>query len=166
MNVHLLQLRQELASAMEAAQHRDGVHVPAGKWTCAEILEHLFLTYKNTSRGLEKCLEKGIPLATSSTLKQRVATVAVVSFGYLPEGRKSPERAVPMGMSAEEVRATILTEIDRMESGFANCERRFGAKTKILDHPVLGPLNALQWSKFHLVHGRHHVRQMRERGRL
>ena len=164
MDSHLKQLRMELESAMQTPQ-RDG-DIAAGKWTCAEILEHLFLTYTNTNRALAKCLETGTPLATSSTLRQRVATVAVVNFGYFPEGRKSPERAVPKGTPAGEVRATILTEIDRMESGFADCERRFGAKTKILDHPVLGPLNAQQWHKFHLLHGRHHVRQMRERGKL
>jgi hypothetical protein len=32
-----------------------------------------------------------------------------------------------------------------------------------MDHPFLGPLTASQWRKFHLVHGRHHARQIRER---
>jgi len=53
-----------------------------------------------------------------------------------------------------------------MESGFDDCERRFGVTTKIMDHPLLGPLTASQWRKFHLVHGRHHAQQIRERGQL
>ena len=42
----------------------------------------------------------------------------------------------------------------------AQCEERYGARVKVLDHPVLGPLTAKQWRKFHLIHGRHHVRQI------
>jgi hypothetical protein len=30
-----------------------------------------------------------------------------------------------------------------------------------LDHPILGPLTGGQWRKFHLVHGLHHVKQIR-----
>jgi hypothetical protein len=30
----------------------------------------------------------------------------------------------------------------------------------LLDHPILGPLNATQWRKLHLVHGRHHLKQL------
>ncbi|MGZ7099671.1 MAG: DUF1569 domain-containing protein [Candidatus Angelobacter sp.] len=30
-----------------------------------------------------------------------------------------------------------------------------------MDHPVLGPLTAAEWRKFHLVHGLHHVKQIR-----
>jgi hypothetical protein len=30
----------------------------------------------------------------------------------------------------------------------------------LLDHPILGPLTAAQWMKFHRVHGMHHVKQM------
>jgi hypothetical protein len=53
-----------------------------------------------------------------------------------------------------------------METGFNDCECRFGSATKILDHPILGPLTAEQWRKFHWVHGRHHARQIRERANL
>ncbi len=50
-----------------------------------------------------------------------------------------------------------------MGSGLDACERRFGARTKIMDHLFLGPLTASEWRKFHWVHGRHHARQIRER---
>lgn len=53
-----------------------------------------------------------------------------------------------------------------MESGLSDCERRFGAVTKITDHPLLGPLTASQWRKFHWVHGPHHAKQIRERRKL
>jgi len=163
MDSYLERLRQELEDATGGASASGMTHAPAGKWNAAQILEHLFLTYKHTNGGLAKCLERGAPLATRATPKQRMATLMVVNLGYVPGGRKAPERATPRGMSPEEVQQAIAPELQRMASGLEDCERRFGARTKIMDHPFLGPLTAKQWRKFHLVHGRHHARQIRER---
>ena len=160
---HLEHLRRELEAAIDGASDSALGQAPAGKWNSGQILEHLFLTYKNTNWGLGKCLEKGAPLATHRTLKHRLSTLLVVNFGYMPEGRKAPDRAVPRGIALGEVRSTIFVEIEKMESGLADCERRFGAGTKIMDHPFLGPLTANEWRKFHLVHGRHHAAQIWER---
>jgi hypothetical protein len=163
MNSYLERLRQELEDAIGGASPSALAQAPAGKWNAAQILEHLFLTYKNTNRGMAKCLEQGAPLATRATLKQRVATVIVVNLGYVPGGRKAPERTIPRGMSPEEVQQAIAPELQRMGAGLDDCERKFGARTKIMDHPFLGPLTADGWRKFHWVHGRHHARQIRER---
>jgi len=66
-------------------------------------------------------------------------------------------------MAPEEVRQALAPELYKMSAGLDDCERKFGVRTKILDHPILGPLTADEWSKFHWVHGRHHARQIRER---
>ncbi len=163
MNSYLERLRRELEDAVGGAGASDLAKAPAGEWTGGQILEHLFLTYMHTNRGLAKCLEQGAPLATRATLKDRFATLLVVNLGYLPGGREAPERAVPRGMSPEEVQHAIAPELQKMGSGLDDCERRFGVRTKILDHPILGPLTADEWRKFHWVHGRHHARQIRER---
>jgi len=163
MNSYLERLRRELEDAVGGAGASDLAKAPDGKWSPAQIMEHLFLTYKHTRRGLEKCLEQGAPLATRATLKDRFATVLVVNLGYLPGGRKAPERAVPQGMSPEEVQQAMVPELQKMGTGLDDCERRFGVRTKILDHPLLGPLTAEEWRKFHWIHGRHHARQIRER---
>jgi hypothetical protein len=163
MDLSLERLRQELEDAIGSASPSTLAQAPAGKWNAAQILEHLFLTYKNTNRGMERCLERGAPLATRATVKQRVATLLVVNLGYLPEGRKAPERVVPRGIPPEEVWRALVPELQAMGSGLDDCERRFGARTKIMDHPFLGPLTAGEWRRFHCVHGRHHARQIRER---
>jgi hypothetical protein len=95
MNSYLERLRQELEGAIGGASPSALAQAPAGKWNAAQILEHLFLTYKNTNRGMAKCLEQGAPLVTRATLKQRLATLIVVNLGYVPGGRKAPERATP-----------------------------------------------------------------------
>lgn len=163
MDFPLERLRQELEDAIGSASPSSLAQAPAGKWNAAQILEHLFLTYKNTNRGVAKCLEQGAPLATRATVKQRVATFLVVNLGYLPEGREAPERVTPRGTPLEEVQRALGSELQKMGAGLDDCERRFGPRAKILDHPFLGPLTAGEWRKFHWVHGRHHARQIRQR---
>ncbi len=163
MSSHLDRLQQELESALLGATAASLGQARAGKWSTAQILEHLFLTYKNTAKGLTKCLEKGSPLATRATTTQRFATLLLLKTGYFPPGRKAPERTIPDGMPAEEVRQAVFAEIRAMAARLDECERKFGAATKLLDHPVLGPFTAEQWRKFHWVHGRHHAKQIRER---
>jgi Protein of unknown function (DUF1569) len=163
MDSYLERLQRELESATVGATAAQLQQAPAGKWNAAQILEHLFLTYKNTNKGIRKCLEGGAPLATGATFQHWIGTLLVVRLGYLPSGRKAPERATPRGMGAQEVQKAIFPEIKRMESGLRDCENKFGARTKIMDHPILGPLTAAQWRKFHWVHGRHHAQQIRQR---
>jgi hypothetical protein len=163
MDFSLERLRQELEEAIAGASPSALAQAPAGKWNAIQVLEHLFLTYKNTNRGMAKCLEQSAPLATRATLRHRMATLLVVKLGYLPGGRKAPERATPRGMPTEEVVRAIAPELQKMGSDLNECERRFGARTKIMDHPFLGPLTAEEWRRFHWVHGRHHARQIRER---
>jgi len=37
--------------------------------------------------------------------------LVVVNLGYMPPGRKGPERVMPRGMPPEEVRRTIFSEL-------------------------------------------------------
>ena len=163
MNSYLERLQRELERTMGAASPAALSHAPPEKWNAIQIAEHLLLTYKHTSRGLAKCLQQGVPTASRPTLKDRMASLLVLSLGYIPNGRKSPERVLPKGMLPEEVKTGIGEELRKMDSILAECERQFGRRTRITDHPFIGPLTADGWRKFHWVHGRHHLRQMRER---
>jgi DinB family protein len=163
MDSYLTRLQQELEDAIAGATPADLGRGPAGKWTPAQILEHLYRTYRGTNYGIAKCLEKGTPLVTRATLKHRVGTFLICDLGYVPGGRKSPERAMPQGMPIEEILQSIFLELQTLDSGLVKLETQFGAKTKVFDHPLIGPLTTDQWRKFHLAHGRHHARQIRER---
>jgi len=163
MNSYLDRLQQELEDAIGNASSNELSQAPAGKWSPTQILEHLLLTYRNTTRGLEKCRKQGNPLARSVTLKDRVAALLVVNLGYIPNGRQAPERALPRGVPPDEVRQQLMPELRKMALALDEREKEFGARTKILDHPFLGPLTASEWAKFHWVHGRHHARQIRQR---
>ena len=155
----LEELKQALESAVEGMSNEQMSWHPADKWCVAEVLEHLYLTYTGTVKGFERVLEAGKPLAARASMRQRLRTLVVLGFNHLPEGRKAPKQTVPRGLPVEKVRAEIGVKLAAMDAIVAQCEARFG-RGKVLDHPILGPLTAAQWRKFHLIHGRHHVKQI------
>lgn len=163
MNAYLARLQQELEDAIAGATAADLSRAPEGKWSAGQILEHLYQTYRGTNYGIGKSLENGKPLVSRATLKHRVGTFLVCNLGYIPTGRKAPERTLPKGLPVAEVLQNIFPEMQLMDSGLEKMESKFGAGNKVLDHLLLGPLTAEQWRKFHLAHGRHHARQIRER---
>ncbi len=160
MDSYLERLHEAITSATRGMTTEDLTRHPEGKWSAAEVLEHLHLTYTGTVKGCERCLQAGRPLASSPTLKQRLSILVVTGMGYFPEGRQAPSFTRPRGMGAEKVVAEIGPKIAAMDQLITQCEARYGVRTRVLDHPILGPLTARQWRKFHWVHGRHHVKQI------
>lgn len=138
---------------------------PQGKWDSAAILEHLALTFGSTARVMEKCLRQERTLATASSTKFRIRQFVVLGLNYIPGGRTAPERVTPKGISGREALELIFSNLETMDHALAQCEQRFGCKEKIADHPVLGPIPITGWRKFHLLHTRHHMKQIEERAR-
>ena len=162
MDFCLERLQQDIASATSGlSPEMLSLRPMAGKWSAAEILEHLYLTYTGTTRGFEKCLAAGKPLARTPTWADRARTTFVVGLGNLPAGRKAPANSTPRGMAPAQVLSEIAVKIADMDRAIAQAEQKFGKNVRLLDHPVLGPLTGPQWRKFHLVHGRLHMRQLR-----
>jgi hypothetical protein len=156
----LEELRQALASALDGMSDAQMSWHPVDKWCATEVLEHLYLTYTGTVKGFERVLAAGKPLVARASLRQRTRKLVVLGFNHMPEGRKAPKNTVPRGLPPEKLRSEVGLQIAAMDEIMAQCEARFG-RGKLLDHPVLGPLTAAQWRKFHLIHGRHHVKQIR-----
>jgi len=165
MDSHLEKLQTALSQAIAGASEEELNRNLPGKWCAAEVLEHLYLTYTGTIKGFSRVLEAGKPLVTAPTLRHRVRTLIVVGLGHMPEGRKAPPAAQPRGLPAATVRAEIIAKIGEMDRIMSQCESQLGAnqpaRQAVLDHPILGPLSARQWRKFHLVHGLRHVKQIR-----
>ena len=161
MDPRLARLQQEIESVVSGFSRDQLSWRPAGKWCTAEICEHLYLTYTGTTKGFGRVLEAGKPFAAKITWKNRAQALVVVGFGYLPPGREAPKVSRPRGIPTDTVMAEMGHKIAEMDDIMARCESRFGSRTRVLDHPLLGPLSVAQWRKFHLVHGLHHVKQIR-----
>jgi len=158
---HLRRLQTDIELAVHGLSIEQLSWHPPGKWSIMEILEHLFLTYTGTSKGFARVLDSGKVPGIAPTLEQRLGAFMVVQLGYFPRGVKSPRVAVPRGLVSGKALTEIGSRIAEMEELMSKCEARFGAETRILDHPLLGPFSVAQWRKFHLVHGLHHVKQIR-----
>ncbi|HKW17533.1 MAG TPA: DinB family protein [Terriglobales bacterium] len=159
----LCKLRTVLANAIEGMSTEDFARHPEGKWSSAEILDHLNLTYVGTIKNFERCLAAEKARASGDRKTKRWQRRAVVWLGFIPSGRKSPERALPRGTPLEQLRTEVFENIERMDNVIAECDARFGRGKLLADHPILGPLTAHEWRKFHLAHGRHHARQIMRR---
>ena len=160
MDLRLKRLEEEIASAVAGLTPEQLSWHPPGKWCTGEVLEHLYLTYTGTVKGFSRVEESGKSMATKSTWKHRGRKWVVLGFSYLPPGREAPPVARPRGVPVEKVLAEIGPKIGEMDDIIARCEQKLGWG-KLLDHPILGPLTGTQWRKFHLVHGLHHVAQIR-----
>jgi Protein of unknown function (DUF1569) len=160
MDSRLEKLKRALESAVKGRSSEQLNWHPPGKWCAAEVLEHLYLTYTGTIKGFQKVMQAGKPLATQASITHHVRTFVVVGLGHMPTGRKAPAVAQPRGLPAEKVLNEVGTKLVAMDAILAESEARFGRQVHLLDHPILGPLTASQWRKFHLVHGRHHRKQL------
>jgi hypothetical protein len=131
-----------------------------GKWSAANILEHLSRAFSGTVKGLERTLQAGKPDCRSCTLKETLAIMAVAGIGYFPTGRKAPPMVVPQGIPPQQAMREIRANLTAVDARLTECEQKFGP-VKVLVHPVLGPLTPREWRKFHFVHTRHHMKQVR-----
>jgi Protein of unknown function (DUF1569) len=160
MDPRLNKLKQSLELAVEGMSSEQwSWHLP-GKWCAAEVLEHLYLTYTGTIKGFERVMTSGKPLGSRPSVRDRVKTLVVVGLGHMPGGVKAPAVTVPKGLPAAKVCDEFGPKIVEMDAIITRCEARFGRRIRVLDHPILGPLTAPQWRKLHVVHGRHHHKQL------
>src|ERR1700687_5234652 len=118
MDSTLAQLQRLLARSISGMTPDQLTRHPEGKWSTAEILEHLNLTYVGTMKGLQRG-------------RKRWQRLIVTGIGYFPRGRKSPERVQPRGAPAQQVTAEILENVVRMDAVLQECETRFGRSKPI-----------------------------------
>lgn len=134
------------------------------KWTIEQIVEHLSLTYGATATALEARLAKGTPTQAKPTMPQRLAQFTITQCGLFPSGRKAPDGVTPP--STQEHRSgsalckAVHDRIVRMDQLLEQTKAMFGNKQAV-NHMILGPLSVHQWKRFHLIHGLHHIKQIR-----
>ena len=138
----------------------------AHKWTAQQVVEHLVLSYRLTSTALETRLNKGrVSRKQTRTELQWALQLMILSFGALPRGVPALDETVPVKgrfspMDGRQLGDLLGEEAEAMDALLDTCRRRFGID-RVGEHPWLGPLGVDQWRRFHVVHGLHHVAQLR-----
>jgi hypothetical protein len=133
------------------------------KWSVAEIVEHLSRAYSGTAKGFERCVEKGTPLASRTTFKQRMSQFVLINLGIFPEGRQAPKHIIPTGeINLAAVLEATRKNLEWLDAAASKTRDALGTG-KMLDHPIIGALTIDQWLAFHVVHTQHHAKQIRQR---
>ena len=163
----LATLSDEAAAALGGLSASQTQATPAAypeKWSIQQIVEHLLLTYRATVPAIQARLDKGSATRAVPTLGQRLGQFMIVSMGRFPEGRPAPAAVAPSRpqtlRSGDELARRMRSELNEVEAVTARAEELFGSR-RAASHMILGPLSMEQWRGFHLVHGRHHLKQIR-----
>jgi hypothetical protein len=142
----------------------DGLARPVeGRWSIAEILEHLTLAFTLNRAALEKSLASGELRARRPRLTQRLGRILVIDVGYFPRV-EAPEMTRPTaGISPESSLASVRDALIAVDATLTRVGARFGEAVFVANHPYFAGLTVPQWRKFHWRHTRHHMRQVRAR---
>jgi hypothetical protein len=156
-------VRRETEHATRGISPEGWLRAPEGHWNSLQILEHLMLSYTATTKGLLRTMESGELDRSGPSAGQLLRRFYVLRVGRFPGGVESPKQTRPKSSLGDEPLRPFNDALVAMDAMLADAEKRFGAKTRILRHPILGPLTVKQWRRFHEVHGRHHLKQIAAR---
>lgn len=166
MNSTLDQLEHDLSaslSGLNANQTQLRLTDDTTRWSIQQIVQHLLLTYNSTATSLESRLAKGRPTLSRTRPQHRAIQFVVLTLGRMPGGRQAPPEVTPSPettpLSGEQLTQEVVKALLRLDDIFAQAEETFGS-IPCQSHFALGPLSASQWRRFHLTHGRHHIRQI------
>ena len=141
----------------------DWYRAPAGKWNSAQIVEHLAISLEGSGKGFDSRRDKPPMVRRPMTAAERVASFLILTVGWFPPGREAPAISLP----ADKV------DRNKAEQHFREGVERFNRiapellvsrpRDLFVKHPRLGDLTLPEWMRFHLIHSRHHARQISER---
>jgi hypothetical protein len=136
---------------------------PAGKWSSAQIVEHLALGLTLSAETFLARRNHAPMARRRRSPAQHVARFLVYSLQWFPPGRKAPERTIP---SAEIGRRTAEAHFRAGVEAWDQVDRALLPERRanlFVKHPRMGDLTVEEWMEFHLIHARHHARQIRQR---
>jgi hypothetical protein len=159
----LSELERSLAGLTEQ-QTQLRPRLDSRRWHIQQIVAHLLLTYALTLTAMDTQIAKATRTRARLSFEQRLWQFVVLRLGWLPRRRKAPAittpdpEAAPLG--GEALSAAAAAAITAMDARIEAAKQLFGNHRRSVRHLILGPLSLAQWRRFHLVHGRHHMRQI------
>jgi hypothetical protein len=115
-------------------------HCTVGEWTLGQILYHLAMSFRLTTRGT--------PPSTSRPFLEALRRRFFQSARF-PDGAEAPH---PLLLPPADCK--VDEQARALERGIAGLVSATGP---FPDHPVLGPLDKSQWERFHCIHCAHHL---------
>lgn len=128
-----------------------------GKWSPAQVCDHVARSYEESCKMLRGEAQKGMPRWLRPVLRLLFFD-KVMRTGRFPKGGKSPERLKP---SPEPLPLDAsLRRIEKASADFAAEARKRAAPGLTIDHPVFGRIRVADYVRLNQLHTRHHARQL------
>jgi uncharacterized protein DUF1569 len=142
---------------------------PCGRphcWSVQQIVEHLVLSLDATRTVLEGRMSKGSPgrnLYRSRT--EWALQLMILSAGHMPKGVGASRETTPAAnlpaTGVRELTERLERAMESLDATLDQCRQRFHME-RVGRHFLLGPLRVDQWRRYHVLHLRHHVKQICE----
>jgi Protein of unknown function (DUF1569) len=161
-----------LKSALEplaeqiAALSKDEAQTPPlpgqGRWCAQQILEHLMLSYKQTSESVSRQLKSGRVPKNRRNLLEFLLRLQTIGLGYIPDGVPSiralrPTQFTPADGAA--IAARFLDAAEEMDRLLVAARKKFGIQA-CGEHPFFGVMRVDEWRRYHALHAKHHKKQL------
>jgi hypothetical protein len=135
---------------------------PEGKWSLAQIVEHLAIAFDLVANGFA-ALPENKTRDREATPSQAVLRHTLLGSGELPKGMRAPDISQPSeNPDPELVIPRFRMGIERTRTLLDDWPEEKQV-AKFLRHPILGDLNLPEWVRFHFVHCTLHARQIEKR---
>lgn len=134
-----------------------------GRWSVQQIMEHLMLTYCQTIASVGKQLKSGKPPKHRRGVLQSFVRMQAIAFGHMPQGVPTIRAFRPEEFAAEDgpaIAGRFLRMAEQMDLCLVEARKKFGIQV-CGEHPVYGALRVDEWRRYHAVHARHHLAQLR-----
>ncbi len=155
----LARLEPIVFNPIHNVNHSDWRWAPEGKWSLAQVVEHLAITMDVVAEGFEE-LQDNETMERRSTPAQSVMRHTMLGAGEFPKGMRAPDITIPNDDPDPELAAAnFRMALERTRTLVETWpeEKQIGV---YLHHPVLGDLNLPEWVRFHYVHCSLHARQI------
>jgi hypothetical protein len=155
--------RAKIETLLESVPHKRWNERPEeGRWTIAELVEHLHRVEKATVRLLAlKAIEARERAIGPETSTESVFGALGPMMELVAGRRIASERVAPRGMPADEAHAAVRQSREELHAvlaaldGYALGELRH-------EHPIFGDIDLYQWILFAVGHERRHLPQLQQ----
>jgi len=159
----LTELSKLVLGPLEGRADADWYKAPPAKWTSAQIVEHLAIGLTWGAEKFEQRRAHDPMVRRPRTFTEKLASLLILGVHWYPQGFKAPEGSRPGdGVTRQQAEAHFRTGLAKWEE----LERLLLPARRddlFVKHPRLGDLTLEEWMRFHMIHSRHHARQIRER---
>jgi hypothetical protein len=134
-----------------------------GRWCAQEIVEHLILTFKLTSDSVGKQLKTGKVPRSRRNFLGFLLRMQTIGLGYMPDGVPAMRAVRPSDYTPEPGRVTgarLLEAAEAMDHLLVAARKKFGIQA-CGEHPFFGVMRVDEWRRYHAIHARHHLPQLR-----